>query len=125
MSDLLKTGATWLQQQLEEHASREVTYRRGAASVVVNATVGSSLLKVASGQYGEVQMVRTDRDYLIAAEDLVLSGGVVEPADGDQIHDATDGRKYEVLAPRGEPSWRYSDNRRTMLRIHTKDVGAL
>lgn len=125
MADLLKTGAEWLRDRLKAHASRQVTYRRAAASVTLTATVGSSLLKVASGSYGEMQLVRTDRDYLIDAADLVLNDTVVEPAAGDQIDDDTDGRTYEVLAPRGEPPWRYSDNRRTILRVHCKDVGAL
>lgn len=125
MSDLLSSGAGWLRDQLKEHASRQVTYRRGDDEVTLTATVGSSTLKVASGQYGEMQIVRTDRDYLISAADLILGDLVVEPADGDQVDDETDGRRFEVLAPRGEPAWRYSDNRRTVLRIHVKDVGAL
>jgi hypothetical protein len=125
MSDVLKTAQEWLQAKLKAHASRAVTYRRGSQSVTLSAWVGSSVLKVASGEYGEMQIERTDRDYLLAAADLVLGGSVVQPAPGDRIEDALDGRAYEVLAPRGEPVWRYSDNRRTTLRIHTKDVGAL
>ena len=31
--------------------------------------------------------------------------------------------EYEVLAPNGEPVWRWSDPYRTALRVHTKHTG--
>ena len=42
MSDLLQDGLDWLEEQRREHLSRTVTYRRGASSVDVPATVGDS-----------------------------------------------------------------------------------
>ena len=125
MADRLVDATARLNDRLGAYASRQVVYCRGPDSVTVTASVGSSLLRIATGEAGEYQTIRTDRDYLFAAADLVLGGFISEPMKGDRIEDATDGRAYEVFAPRGEPPWRYSDNRRLRLRVHTQDVGAL
>ncbi|MCZ2341689.1 MAG: hypothetical protein LC104_07815 [Bacteroidales bacterium] len=124
MPDILQFGSDWLAAKLKEHASRPVVYQRGMLTVNVQATVGRTLLKLDDG-YGGVRMEWTDRDFLIHAEDLVLSSVVVLPERGDLIRE-TDGGKvfiYEVMAPGKEPPWRYSDVFRKLLRIHTKQVG--
>ena len=62
-----------------------------------------------------------DRDYLITAADLTFG----EPALGDRITESigSEGsRTFEVMTPNtGEPAWRYSDQGRTVWRIHTKE----
>jgi len=123
--DRLKDATTRLNERLGARAARQVVYCRGPDAVTLTASVGSSLLRIAAGEAGEYQTIRTDRDYLFAAAELALGGFVVEPQKGDRVEDATDGRAYEVFAPRGEPAWRYSDNRRLRVRVHTQDVGAL
>ena len=55
-------------------------------------------------------------DFLIAAEDLPD-----DPERGDVILHA--GLRYEVLAPNGEPVWRWSGTGRILRRIHTKEIG--
>lgn len=124
MADRLATGLAHLTRRLQERAGRQVTYRRGADSVTLTATVGSSLLRLTEPGGGS-RIERTERDYLIAPDLLVLGGRVVEPRRGDRVEDAADGRVYEVLAPEGEAPWRYADGRGTLLRVHCKDVGAL
>jgi hypothetical protein len=124
MPDLLQTGSDWLADQLKTHAARAVVYRRGVLQVSVQATVGRTLLKLDDG-YGGVRMEWTDRDYLIQAADLVLSGTRVLPERGDLIRETVGTRTYvyEVMAPGKEPPWRWSDVYRKLLRIHTKQVG--
>ena len=123
MADLLKDAATWLAGQRKAHASQSVTYSRGAASVSLSATIGRRIDQVdrESGFHTETE----DRDYLIDTADLVLSGSVTLPEPGDQIVEI-DGDKqhtYEVMSPPGdEPHFRYSDNHRVTLRIHTKRI---
>ena len=56
------------------------------------------------------------RDFIVRADQLGL-----EPRQGDVID--FDGCEYEVLAPYGEPVWRWSDPYRTARRIHTKLTG--
>ena len=124
MPDLLETGSDWLAEQLKEHASRPVTYRRGADEVTVQATIGRTLLKLDDG-YGGGSIEWTDRDFLIHAADLVLGGTPILPQRGDIIRE-TQGDKtlvYEVMAPGKEPAWRWSDAFRKVLRIHAKQVG--
>jgi hypothetical protein len=123
MPDLLRDGQTWLAGQLYEHVSTEVTYRRGAEEIAVRATVGRTLLKLDDG-LGGVRMEWTDRDYLIRPEDLALGGSPAPPQRGDQIREVVGAETlvYEVLAPGGEPPWRWADPHRQMYRIHTKQI---
>ena len=124
MPDVLRNGSDWLADQLKEHASRPVAYRRGADEVSVQATIGRTLLKLDDG-YGGVRMEWTDRDFLIHADDLVLNGNAVLPERGDLIRETQGGKTfvYEVMAPGKEPAWRWSDVFRKVLRIHAKQVG--
>ena len=125
MRDLLESGQQWLASQLRQHAARPVVYRRGASEVTVPATIGRTLLKLSDG-YGGVRMQWTDRDYLIRAADLVLGGHQTLPQRGDRIREVQGDKVYvyEVLAPSGEPEWRWSDVFRTTLRIHAKQIDA-
>lgn len=123
---MLSEANDWLNEQLKQHISRQVVYRRADQSVTVTATIGSTLLKLGD-DFGGVRIERTDRDYLIAAADLVLDGQPVAPQPGDTIEDGNDpgGQTlvYEVRAPEGEPPWRWSDHYRNLLRIHAKWIG--
>lgn len=89
----------------------------------MQATVGRTLLKLDDG-YGGVLLQWTDRDFLIRAEDLVISGQTILPQRGDTIHEVQSGvtYTYEVLAPGKEPVWKWSDLYRSLLRIHTKQI---
>lgn len=124
MGDMLDDGLAWLAGKLKTHTSRPIVYRRGADEVTVEAIVGRTLLKLDDG-YGGVRMEWTDRDFLIAPEDLILDGQRTLPKRGDQIWETHDGKTlvYEVLAPGSEPEWRWSDPHCKLLRIHTKQVG--
>lgn len=120
MGDMLERGSAWLEGQRKQHATREVTYRRGANGVVVQATIGRTLFEQEDGTGATVR--QQVRDYLIDTEDLVLAGSPTLPAKGDRIEevDATWKYTYEVLPLGGEQHWRYSDPYRQTLRIHTK-----
>jgi hypothetical protein len=120
VSDLLDKGSAWLEGQRKKHATREVTYSRGAASVLVKATIGRTLFEQDDGAGVIVRM--QVRDYLIDTADLVLAGEQTLPAKGDRIEEFDAGQKhtYEVLPLGGEQHWRYSDPYRRTLRIHTK-----
>jgi hypothetical protein len=124
VGDLFEAGATWLAGQLKQHASQEVTYSRGGGSVVLRATAGPQPLRL-TGQYGAVTVEWSNTDWVIPAADLVIGGQQATPEPGDKIRRVMGGVVYvfEVLAPRGEPVWRYSDAHRAMIRVHTKQVG--
>jgi hypothetical protein len=119
---MLQNGLAWLEAQRKTHLSSPVIYRRGGggeASLVLPATVGKTVFKVAD-DYGRFQYIES-RDYLISAADLVLNDARILPEPGDEI--VEDGFVYEVMAPNNEPEWRYSDSCRNTLRIHTKLTG--
>lgn len=121
MADMLQTGSAWLEAQRHAHVSHAVTYHRGEDSVELNATVGMTQFEV-EREHG----IETweSRDFLIRTEDLVLAGELVEPAAGDRIRETVVDRVqvYEVMAPGDESPWRYSDQWRRTLRVHTKLV---
>lgn len=114
MADLLERASAWLEEQRSRHLTRTVTYRRGASSSQVAATVGKTVFDLDDGA-GALLRVES-RDYLILAADLAVS----TPQAGDQIVDQ--GVVYEVASFGSEPAWRYSDPYRRALRIHTKQV---
>jgi len=122
VADLLTQGAELIDRTRRAHLSRTVMYRRGADSVEIEATVGSTAFD-RTDEYDVVHRIES-RDFLIAAADLVLGGTAVLPKPGDRITEAgsTSIHEYEVMAPGGEPAWRYSDPQRLTLRIHTKFV---
>ena len=112
--NLLRTAIEWLRGAEFANLVEPVVYHRpGRAAESVNAIVGRTVFR----QTDEGGMfVRTQtRDFLIGRANLDR-----EPAAGDTI--AYDGRAYEVMAPGGEPVWRWSDPYHQVYRIHTKCV---
>lgn len=114
MTDLLRQGAEWLEQQRTQHMASPVEYRRPPDVFVVNATYGRTQCEVAD----ESGLTISSHvwDFLILAGALGL-----EPEPGDVI--AANGRQYEVMNLGGEGCWRWSDPYRQTCRIHTKDIG--
>ncbi len=117
---MLQNGSAWLENQRVKRCSRKVIYARGSATVEVNATTGRTIF-VVNDDYGA--QVRTEsRDYLILAAELLLAGNQALPEVGDQVREQAGSQTfvYEVVAPGGEPHFRYSDSYRQTLRVHTK-----
>ena len=114
----------WLAGQLKNHASVTVKYKRGVESVSVSATVGRSMFELVSA--ANVLTKLDVRDYLILADDLILSGSGIQPQAGDTIEETQVSIKhtYEVMSPGDEPLFRFADEFRTMLRIHTKEISS-
>ena len=120
MPDLLEQSQEWLTSMNRTHRSRQVTYARGAQEKQVPALVGKTVFKVDKG-YGLFERVEA-RDYLVEVTDLSEFG---EPERGDVVKDTLNGNVelFEVMAPGGEPHFRYSDPYRKVFRIHTKHRG--
>ncbi len=114
----------WLNDTLAAAAGVLVTYARPAAaqSVILTAWIGRTVFKQnpQAGATG-AQIVFGERDYLIPVESLILGSVVTLPARGDRITEAGAGT-FEVQPPGGEPPWRYSDQTRTLYRVHCKRV---
>lgn len=114
---ILEEAAEWLNDQREKCLSVPIVYRRkGKMPVSMTATVGRTLFR-AENEYGVT--IRTEsRDFLIGVDRMPE-----EPQRGDRIVYA--GREFEVLAPNGEPVWRWSGAQHVTRRIHTKEIGGI
>ena len=111
---MIKAGIDALRSAQLGFLVSDATYRRGAEARSVKAVVGRTVFRSVN-ECGA--WVRTEtRDFIIPAGQLGL-----EPRTGDEI--AFDGGVYEVLAPYGEPVWRWSDPYRKAMRVHTKYTG--
>src|SRR5690554_4555671 len=110
-----------LRTRMREVNSRTVTYRRGARSAEVLATVhelGPDEL-VAMGLPSDVRR----RGYVIDVADLEEVGNPFEhPKQGDRVED---GDLTCQALPMGsnEPVYRYTNHQRKAYRIHTQLVG--
>ena len=127
MADLLQKGLAWLDDQRHAHMTQTVLYVRDAenASYTVEllATIGRTEFEQAD-EFGVIHKLQS-RDFLIRAADLVLNSELTLPKPGDRVRETVGAQTfvYEVMAPGGEPPWRYSDPYRKTLRIHTKHIG--
>lgn len=122
MADLLEQGAAFLDDRRHEHLTRTVTYKRGVDNVDLAATVGRTVFEQAD-ESGFIRKVES-RDFIVRRTELILGGVETLPKAGDRVRDP-DGSQtqvYEVMAPGGEPPFRFSDPYRKVLRIHTKHV---
>ena len=122
MTDMLQDGLDWLEAQRKAHLSRAVTYRRRNAAVEVRATPAATSYEADDG-YGIVLETQA-RDYLVAAEDLVLEGERTLPERGDRIEEVqVDGTHVFAVTDLGrERHYRFCDPAGKTLRIHTKHV---
>jgi hypothetical protein len=141
MGNLLRKGARWLSQQRTRHASEVVLYiRAGFQPLQIKASYGRNDREIFESS--DMQTVVSECDFLALARDLVLNPSAAPgqssvpvttlPAQGDRIQVGRDGEQdlnvkysvYEVQSPNGsEPPWRYADEFRYELRIHTKFIG--
>jgi len=115
MADLLNSGSKWFQSVRAKHCITLVQYLRGSDSDDILATLGRTIFKI-SEQFGQVRY--ESRDFIVAVEDFPYSD---EPEPGDRVVEG--GCAYEVMAPGGEPCWRFGDLYRRSYRIHAKRIG--
>ena len=114
---LLESAAEWLNRKREECLSVPIIYLlKDGSSLELTATIGRTLFR-AENEYGVTIRVES-RDFLISTGKLSAP-----PQRGDRIIYA--GRRYEVLAPNGEPVWRWSGTGQLVRRIHTKEIGGV
>ncbi|MCC7409096.1 MAG: hypothetical protein IT442_13595 [Phycisphaeraceae bacterium] len=122
MIDLLAQGAAWLDQMRLAHLSQPVTYERGADSVELAATFGTTSYEVTDDSGATVRAQAMD--FIISAGDLVLHGEATQPHVGDRIRltQGTTLRVFEVLDLAGSGHYRPCDPTGQMLRIHAKQI---
>lgn len=122
MVDVLREASEWLEGERDKFLTEPVVYRRGTDTVTLNATRGRTIFEIDDG-FGSVERWQS-KDFLIFTKDLVFNTIETEPERGDRIEDTVGSRTYiyELMAPPGEPFFRFSDVWRQTLRIHTKQI---
>lgn len=123
MSDLLRQAVESLAELRGAFASASVTYRRGASSVELPATIGRTVFRFVDtdGNYFRQGL----RDFLVASADLDFGSGPIVPRRGDFVDVPLGDRVYrwEVNAINGEAVYRMSDPQGVTLRIHAIEKG--
>lgn len=124
MTNLLSAGISWLDEQLDSHASTEVTYRRGSQSVRLNATLGRHRPAEHDAGLDQATVDAFDVVCTFRAADLSLGGARVTPARGDTIefreHDVL--LTYQILPEMGR-WWRESDAFGLRIEVSCKLAG--
>lgn len=117
MSDLLSIGVARLHSLLKDNASSTVTYRRGASSAEVSATIGSGQHQLADGS---VMFAVDAADFVIQVSEFQTATGFDNPKRGDRIE--FNSITYTVIPLDTEPEWRYTTAHAVGFRVHSKKV---
>jgi hypothetical protein len=117
---VISRAAEALAASLQSAAGRRIVYQRGSEACELTAYVGQTIFETVSG-LDDISEAFYSRDYLFPVCDLILGGEPADPQAGDRIIDGPS--TFEVMRGQGERPYRYSDSGRTLLRVHTKEVG--
>lgn len=122
-TDRIEAGMERLKDRMRARAGKPIVYLSGDREIALCATYGPKLLRLSDGE-GNAWVEWTDMSFVVAGEDLTVSGARVEPRRGDRIvlRAGDDYETFEVLPFGGEPLWRWCDPYRKQLRVHTKRV---
>ena len=124
MSNLLQDGATWLAEQLQTHAGRDVVLRRqGQVSTELTGTVVLHEYDVVDDQTGVVFTVLS-YDWVFTASEYRLGGVAVAPLPYDRLEETLAGSSiaFEVMGLGKKPCWEWFDSSGIMLLVHSKKV---
>lgn len=102
----------------------EVIYTRGGTARTLTASPYRQSIDSVSVPTPGAKIDDRQREYLIVYADLV-SAGFGEPAAGDRITETLNGTAtvFEANKPPTEPLWRWADNERTRVIVHTRKKG--
>lgn len=118
---MFQRGARMIERVRAASLTHSVVYRRaGFPDLTINATSDASEIQtITEFQVGVVHRIR---DFLIAAEDLVIGGSLVKPQAGDVIIETIDDRQTDWTVTRfaDEPAWSFDDSMDLRIRIHTQ-----
>lgn len=122
MPNLLDAAVTWLDSVRATDFSHSVTWKRGTATVTLNATFGATNYRQVD-DFDRFIVVRS-HDFIISPSDLILSGSTVVPEKGDVVEwlTATERQRFRVLPFQEEPVWRFTDAHQRMMRVHSKRI---
>lgn len=95
-------------------------YSRGVNSVSLTVIAGRTPTELIDSEAG-LQIRSMVRDILILPDELVINDVEIKPIPGD-IWTEEDGTLYEVIRLGSEPAWRWSEQTKQILRVHTQQI---
>ncbi len=121
LANRMTEAVTKLAATFASHAGESITYKRdgdpGVSVSGISATISRTPFEVSDGV---VVTVYESRDYIVSADSLVdEEGSLVTPQAGDTITDS-EGRVYEVAAPKPNNVYERMGPTGSVLKIHTK-----
>lgn len=124
MGGLLARGQAMLNRVMGANESVALTYSRGSLSATLTTAWVGRTLFAGQSQSSGARAEWGERDYLIPVASLALGGVLVTPSKNDRITEVIGGIPvvFELQTPTGEPCWRFSDQARTLYRVHCKRV---
>ena len=125
MTNMLEQSSQWLSDQIDDHVSSNVLYRRGSLTVPVQAGKGRTTFELTDTS--GILVAIESRDFLISTANLLLDELPILPEVGDRIIETISGtlHAYEVADFGSEQSYRFCDPYRHKLRIHTRYIGVI
>ena len=118
MPDLLQTGLAWLHRQRETCLTSPAAYFRRDAETSQSVSVTASQVRRQFLDAEGIPVYASVMDFIMNSESLALP-----PEAGDRIE--FNGRRYEVAPLDDDRCWRWTDQSRLAVRIHTRDIGAI
>lgn len=120
MAGFLADAIDELNDTLDDAVGVSVTYSRGATSATITATIGETVFE-SDNEFGVLRI--ETRDYIVTRSRLDAAG-FGEPERGDRITETQgdDVVTHEVLDRQGMMPFRYCDQSRKRIRIHTTRV---
>lgn len=116
----LRNAVDWMKSKLmQQTRSEQILYTRGNDTIVLEyAVAGESTFQVSD--FNHMRVNRTERDWIIDSNELILGGSKTEPLMGDRIiwQNGTVTNVYKVTAQSGDKVFHYSDPFQKMMRIH-------
>lgn len=113
----------WLNDGRFTDRGRTVNYTRAGQTVAVEVFTGR--VTVVTRDRGGVATVARSRDYFLRPAALDFGAGPVRPAANDRITDPdpVEGGTFDVVPLEGEPSWRWTDEFKILIRLHCLEGG--
>ena len=113
-------ASAWLASRLETAAGVDIVYRRDAADCELTAVPG----RRDSEDYGSdgAAVVSTQHDWIVDPTELVIDSETITPQLGDLIIHGD--QTFIVVYGDGENVWRWTDQYRQRIRIHTVERSA-
>ena len=122
MANGLRTAAAWLASMRQQHASDQVTYRRGAEAVALLASPAPITYEIEQAGGAVIQAQRWD--WVVRREDMVFGGAATDPAEGDRIEQTVGSSKriFELMPAGTEAHAEVLDPDASYWLVHSKLV---